>query len=174
MRGHATLAVAPQWSWSAWSLDARKWSSILGKRTTHSQPLRLSRLRNGFSRASFPGNYCLTPPGLTRALSVDPLAVRINQFNYLAVLQSAQVVRQLAPDMTAIARMDRPGVIVTAPGDDGIYHFVSRYLLPRPKAFRKTTSSYWRRPLHACSVLGAAARRRLSFEPCRHPGAAER
>ena len=37
--------------------------------------------------------------------------------------------RELAPDMAAIARLDRPGVIVTAPGD-GDYDFVSRYFAP--------------------------------------------
>jgi len=41
-------------------------------------------------------------------------------------LESAQVVRELAPDI-GLARMDRSGVIVTAPGD-GNYDFVSRLL----------------------------------------------
>jgi predicted PhzF superfamily epimerase YddE/YHI9 len=38
-------------------------------------------------------------------------------------------VRHLAPDAAAIARLDRDGVIVTAPGDGG-YDFVSRYFAP--------------------------------------------
>jgi len=37
---------------------------------------------------------------------------------------------ELAPDMAALARMDRPVVIVTAQGD-GIYDFVSRYFAPK-------------------------------------------
>jgi predicted PhzF superfamily epimerase YddE/YHI9 len=45
------------------------------------------------------------------------------------LLESAQVVRTLAPDMAAIATMDRDGVIVTASGDGG-YDFVSRYFAP--------------------------------------------
>jgi predicted PhzF superfamily epimerase YddE/YHI9 len=55
--------------------------------------------------------------------------VYINPFNYLAVLESAAVLRALVPDMSAVARLDRAGVIVTAPGDAG-YDFVSRYFAP--------------------------------------------
>ena len=47
----------------------------------------------------------------------------------MALLESAQVVRHLAPDLAAIARLDRSGVVVTAPGD-GLYDFVSRYFAP--------------------------------------------
>jgi predicted PhzF superfamily epimerase YddE/YHI9 len=47
----------------------------------------------------------------------------------MAVLESAKVLRALAPDIAAIARMDRPGVIVTAPGHEN-YDFVSRYFAP--------------------------------------------
>lgn len=67
--------------------------------------------------------------GLAEALGVVPDEVYANEFNYLAVLDSARSVRMLAPDMSAIARMDRPGVIVTAPGDE-TYDFVSRYFAP--------------------------------------------
>jgi PhzF family phenazine biosynthesis protein len=70
-----------------------------------------------------------TPPGLAEALGTVPVEVFGNAFNYMAVLESAQLLRALAPDMAAIARMDRPGVIVTAPGDES-YDFVSRYFAP--------------------------------------------
>ncbi len=43
--------------------------------------------------------------------------------------RNAGVVRDLAPDMGAVARLDRPGVIVTAAGD-GSYDCVSRYFAP--------------------------------------------
>jgi PhzF family phenazine biosynthesis protein len=70
-----------------------------------------------------------TPPGLAEALGVVRCEVFVNAFNYMAVLESAQVLRELAPDMAAVARLDRTGVIVTAAGD-GIYDFVSRYFAP--------------------------------------------
>ena len=53
----------------------------------------------------------------------------VNAFNYLALLESPQIVRRLAPDMSAIARLDRSGLIVTMRGD-GDYDFVSRYFAP--------------------------------------------
>ena len=69
------------------------------------------------------------PAGLADTLGADPIEVYVNAFNYMAVLRSAQVVRALAPDMAALARVDRSGVIVTALGD-GPYDFVSRYFAP--------------------------------------------
>ena len=47
----------------------------------------------------------------------------------MAVLEDARMLRRLQPDMAALARLDRPGVIVTAPGEDG-FDFVSRYFAP--------------------------------------------
>lgn len=69
------------------------------------------------------------PPGLVEGLGVAPTEVLVNAFNYMAVLESEHTLRQLAPDMRTIARLDRPGVIVTAAGNDG-YDFVSRYFAP--------------------------------------------
>lgn len=48
-----------------------------------------------------------TPPGLAEALGVVPIEVFADAFNYLAFLESAQVVRELAPDIAAICGMDR-------------------------------------------------------------------
>jgi PhzF family phenazine biosynthesis protein len=76
-----------------------------------------------------PSEPVATPPGLADALGVDPIEVFVNAFNYMALLESAQVVRTVAPDMAALAHLDRDGVIVTAPGD-GAYDFVSRYFAP--------------------------------------------
>jgi len=76
-----------------------------------------------------PSQEVATPPGLAEALGAVPVEVRVNEFNYMAVLENAQSVRRLYPEMAVIARMNRPGVIVTAPGD-GINDFISRYFAP--------------------------------------------
>lgn len=76
-----------------------------------------------------PSEKIAPPAGLAQALGVVPAAVYANAFNYMAVLESAEAVRGLTPDMAGVAAMDRPGVIVTAPGD-GPYDFVSRYFAP--------------------------------------------
>ncbi len=96
-----------------------------------SGPLTVTRSRAGYIM-DFPtrlSQEVATPAGLPEALGAAPLEVRVNSFNYLAVLENEKVVRELAPDLAFIARMDRPGVIVTAPGD-GRYDFISRYFAP--------------------------------------------
>jgi PhzF family phenazine biosynthesis protein len=76
-----------------------------------------------------PSTRISPPPGLAEALGVAPIEVFANAFNYMALLESAEVVRELAPDMAAVARLDRSGMIVTALGDGG-YDFISRYFAP--------------------------------------------
>jgi PhzF family phenazine biosynthesis protein len=98
---------------------------------TASGPLNVSRMDAGYVM-NFPARYSeplSTPPELAEALGVVPVEVVADTFNYLALLDNEQVVRELAPDIAAIARMDRSGVIVTAPGDS-TYDFVSRYFAP--------------------------------------------
>jgi PhzF family phenazine biosynthesis protein len=69
------------------------------------------------------------PPALVAALGTTPTEVYVNEFNYMARLETPEAVRELVPDMAALARLDRSGVIVTAVGD-GPYDFVSRYFAP--------------------------------------------
>ena len=70
-----------------------------------------------------------TPPALSAALGVTPVETAIDGNNYLAQLSRADDVRSLQPDLAAIARLDRTGVVVTAAGE-GRYDFVSRYFAP--------------------------------------------
>jgi PhzF family phenazine biosynthesis protein len=76
-----------------------------------------------------PSQPVATSPELIQALGVVPIEVMANEFNYMALLESEKLLRELAPDMTALARIGRPGVIVTAPGG-GNYDFISRYFAP--------------------------------------------
>jgi PhzF family phenazine biosynthesis protein len=69
------------------------------------------------------------PPALSDALGVTPVQTTIDGTNYLALLADAEAVRSLEPDLAAIARLDRTGVVVTAAGD-GAHDFVSRYFAP--------------------------------------------
>jgi PhzF family phenazine biosynthesis protein len=69
------------------------------------------------------------PPDLIAALGLIPTEVLASDFNYMAVLENAQAVREVVPDMAALVRLDRPGIIVTARGE-GSYDFVSRYFAP--------------------------------------------
>jgi PhzF family phenazine biosynthesis protein len=71
-----------------------------------------------------------TPAGLAEAIGVAPVEVTENDFNYLALLKDERTVRAVDPDMAALIRIGRPGLIVTARSDDPQYDFVSRYFAP--------------------------------------------
>ena len=72
------------------------------------------------------------PSGLNfrEILGLGPIEVYVNAFNYLAILADEQAVRTLEPDLEAIRKLDRPGVIVSARGDSN-FDFVSRYFAPQ-------------------------------------------
>ena len=124
-----------------------------------------------------PSDAISTPIGLADALGVVPVEVYVNAFNYMAVLESARSVRGLAPDMAAIARFDRPGVIVTAPGD-GVYDFVSRYFAPAkgvPEdpatgAAHCMLTPYWAKRLGRTAFRAFQASRRGGEITCRLAG----
>jgi PhzF family phenazine biosynthesis protein len=69
------------------------------------------------------------PPALAQSLGAVPVEVLADAGSYLAVLGDERAVRELTPDIAAIARLDRSGLIVTARGS-GNYDIVSRYFTP--------------------------------------------
>jgi PhzF family phenazine biosynthesis protein len=100
-----------------------------------SGPLIVSRAKAGYvlDFPARPAESIPMPAGLATALGADPAEAWGNAFNYMAVFPRASDVRRLAPDMPALARLDRSGIIVTAPCDDdhdGDYDFISRYFAP--------------------------------------------
>jgi predicted PhzF superfamily epimerase YddE/YHI9 len=67
-------------------------------------------------------------PAVGKALGRTPNSV-LDSYSYLAVYDAWDDVAALAPDMAAVAALDRFGVIATAPGRDGI-DYVSRFFVP--------------------------------------------
>lgn len=92
-------------------------------------PVRRSGADYALNFPARPSEPATRSVGLPEALGGMPRGIYVNQFNYMAIFDDAADVRRLVPDMAAIARMDRPGVIVSAPGDKG-FDFVSRYFAP--------------------------------------------
>jgi len=76
-----------------------------------------------------PSDRIPVPPAVEESLGSSPAELWSNEFNHMAVYGDPSRVRHLAPDLSKVARLDRPGVIVTAPGD-GAFDFVSRYFAP--------------------------------------------
>jgi PhzF family phenazine biosynthesis protein len=68
------------------------------------------------------------PPALAAALGKAPSVVLAAR-DYLVVYERAEDVATLAPDLAAVAALDRFAVIVTAPGE-GDVDFVSRFFAP--------------------------------------------
>jgi predicted PhzF superfamily epimerase YddE/YHI9 len=68
------------------------------------------------------------PPALARGLGRQPVAVLAAK-HYLCVFDHADDISAMAPDMGAIAKLDLPAVIVTAPSDSDA-DFVSRFFAP--------------------------------------------
>ncbi len=68
------------------------------------------------------------PKGLTKAIGVKPLEVLGSKEDMFAVLADEQSVRELNPDIAAIAALECRGLGVTAKGDK--VDFVSRFFAP--------------------------------------------
>jgi PhzF family phenazine biosynthesis protein len=72
------------------------------------------------------------PPGLAEALKVEPRGVYGNGMDLLVEVSDADLVRNLDPDIAALADVECRGVIVTAAAERGADHdFVSRFFAPR-------------------------------------------
>ena len=125
--GHATLASAHV----LYETGAVPPGRPIRFRTLRSGVLTVTRSEDGMLAMDFPA--CppekADVPGLAEALGVSPTWTGRNaQNDILAVIDDAQAVRSLAPDLAALARIDARGVCVTA-ADSG-YDFVSRFFGP--------------------------------------------
>ena len=123
--GHATLA-------SGWvvvnEIEKGRTNVRFGSR---SGPLRVTaegdRLALDFpSRPPAPADGSAAT--VAAALGARPQALLASR-DYLAVFESEDAVRALAPDMARVAALDRMAVIATAPGRD--CDFVSRFFAPQ-------------------------------------------
>ncbi len=123
--GHATLASAAV---VMERLEPQRRTVIFN---SASGPLTVTRTHTGYilDFTARPSEPAEKPPALAEALGIEPNEVFVNAYNYLVVVDSARSLRELTPDMLILSRMDRPGVIVTAPGEGG-YDFISRYFAP--------------------------------------------
>ena len=123
--GHATLASAAV---VMERLETDRKHVVFG---SASGQLPVNKTAGGYAM-DFPARFSdrvSSPPILADAIGAVPVEVCANDFNYLAVLESEDVVRAVVPDMALISRLDRSGLIVTAAASNA-YDFVSRYFAP--------------------------------------------
>jgi predicted PhzF superfamily epimerase YddE/YHI9 len=123
--GHATLA-------SAFVLSRRLHDRWPIRFHTCSGVLSVNRTENGFEMdfPIMPAKPCVIPPELLPALGLKYAEVAKAR-DYMVVVEKAEQVRSLAPDVVAIAKLDMGigGVIVTAPGA-GQADYVCRFFPP--------------------------------------------
>jgi PhzF family phenazine biosynthesis protein len=172
--GHATLASAAV---VMERLEPGRKSVVFHSK---SGPLTVTRTGAGYvlDFPARPSEKTVGPAGLAQALGVEPVEVFVNAFNYMAVIGNARIVRELAPDIAAIARLERPGVIVTAAGDED-YDCVSRYFAPAkgiPEdpvtgAAHCMLAPYWAARLGKSELRAYQASRRGGELTCRLVGA---
>jgi PhzF family phenazine biosynthesis protein len=124
--GHATLAAAHVlFTWGGWSGASITFSSLSG-------PLTVER-RGEMLILDFPARPalpCEPSTVLIKGLGREPVEVR-GARDYLALYASEEDVRSLQPDMALLARIDRMGVIASAPArNPHEADFVSRVFAP--------------------------------------------
>jgi PhzF family phenazine biosynthesis protein len=127
--GHATLA-------SAYVLALRKHNVWPVRFHTRSGILTVAQDQDSQEHDSFemdfpakPPQPCETPAGLLSALGLKAALV-MGSRDCLVVVDEAEQVRALSPDIAALARLDAgSGTIVTAPGE-GDVDYVCRMFLP--------------------------------------------
>jgi len=126
--GHATLATAHA-LWQTGRLAEDRDARF----HTKSGLLTATR-RDGLIELDFPATPADAAPafldGLTDALGVAPAWTGRSMFDLMAVLAHADEVRALQPDLAKVLELPARGVIVTAPADDGVHDFVSRFFAP--------------------------------------------
>lgn len=146
---------------------------------TRSGPLTVEKTERGYFM-DFPARESrpvAAPEGLVNALGAVPVEVLSNVFNYMAVLKDQHAVRELIPNFSLIAQLDRPGVIVTAKGDEE-YDFISRYFAPAkgiPEdpvtgAAHCMLAPYWARKLNKSELIAYQASSRGGKLECRVVG----
>jgi PhzF family phenazine biosynthesis protein len=123
--GHATLA-------SAYVLALRKHNVWPVRFHTRSGVVSVVQQENIFELdfPAMPPHPCEVPPGLLPALGLNGVPV-MKARDYLVVVDRAEQLRTLSPDIAALAKLDigLAGTMVTAPGE-GDVDYVCRFFLP--------------------------------------------
>src|SRR5215218_2320975 len=163
--GHATLASAHV-LWETGALPAD------GEARFHTQSGLLTCRRDGewiwMDFPAKPERPAGDIPGLAEALGADHVYVGRSQFDVIVEVASEDVVTSLAPDITALRRVEARGVIVTAKSSRAGIDFVSRFFAPNAGVDEDPVTGsahcvlapYWAAKLGRDALTGYQASRR--------------
>ncbi len=164
--GHATMASAHV----LWE-TGRLARGAVARFFTRSGVL-MAAQREDLIELDFPATVPDAAPESTAALAAAigssvPWAGR-SRFDLLARLENAEAVRRATPDLVRVAALPCRGVIITAPGDDGVHDFISRFFGPQSGVDEDPVTGsahcalapYWAGILGRKSLTGYQASRR--------------
>jgi len=126
--GHATLASA-HILWEAGYLKPEEQARF----NTRSGLLTAER-QDDWIEMNFPATPeepAEAPADLIEALGVPAAYVGKNRFDYLVEVDSEEVVRNMQPDFTLLAKVSARGIMVTSIPSTQDYDFVSRFFAPQ-------------------------------------------
>ncbi|VAW87386.1 Phenazine biosynthesis protein PhzF like [hydrothermal vent metagenome] len=126
--GHATLAAAHV----LWE-EKRVSSDQMIHFHTRSGLLKVAK-RGGLIELDFPldpVSEITPPPEIAAALGLCAVYVGRGRDDYLIVVETEQMVRELSPDFLQLAKIPARGFCVTAPGEEEGIDFISRFFAPR-------------------------------------------
>jgi PhzF family phenazine biosynthesis protein len=125
--GHATLASAHV-LWEEGHLPANAQARF------HTRSgLLLAQRSGGWIEMDFPAKpeeAAEAPAQLAEALGIKPVYLGCNQFDCLVEAPSAQDLRGMQPDYSALRKLSVRGIIVTARSDTPEFDFISRFFAP--------------------------------------------
>ncbi len=169
--GHATLASAQV----IFSVLEPKAESITF--ASRSGPLIVRRAENllVMDFPSVPATPAPAPQALLDGLGCVPAEV-LRAKDYLCVFPSEEDIRNLAPRMDLLSRVETRGIIVTAPGSD--HDFVSRFFAPGAGILEDpvtgsahcTLTPYWSKRLGKKELLATQLSRRGGMLYCTDRG----
>ena len=129
--GHATLAAAYALSLRGHGIWPVRFHTVSGLLTVNRHHDRRDRERFEMDFPSRPAVSCEIPTGLLSALGLEMAEVMRGTRDFLIVANHAGIVRNLKPDIAALANIDMGigGAIITAAGENDV-DYVCRFFAP--------------------------------------------
>lgn len=169
--GHATLAAAHV------VFEHLGHTSERVTFATRSGDLQVTRTDHGLMM-DFPATMpteVLVPVAISQSIAHEPLTVLLG-FDHIVVLETAQQVRALQPNLELLKQLDSRGVVVTAQDHD--YDFVSRCFFPKLNVPEDPVTGsahcqltpYWAKQLGKQSLIGRQASKRGGTLRCELQG----
>lgn len=166
MCGHATLASAH----ILW--ETRKENGSIRFQTRSGEML--AERERDLIILNFPSEFTTPVSNVTQfeeALRVKVSYVGDNRLYWLIELQSEQAIRDFSPDLAAISKLGRNGVVITAKSESEADDFVSRFFGPNigiPEdpvtgSAHCLLTPYWAKKLGKTEMLGYQASQRGGF-----------